>query len=81
MVLFHVWLLCIDGCMSNYRFDAIGTLAPIDDLGFVDVEPGGVVRGEARYVTDGAIDIDRAPARTADEMMVVVPHPDFIAGG
>jgi hypothetical protein len=56
-------------------------LAPIDDLGLVHLEPGVVVRGEARYLTDGAIHIDRAPARTADEMMVVVPHPDFIAGG
>ena len=67
--------------MSNRRLDAIGTAAPIDDLGLVDLEPGVVVRGEARYLTDGAIDIDRAPARAADEMVVVVPHPDLIAGG
>jgi hypothetical protein len=56
-------------------------LTPIDNFGLVDLEPGVVVRGEARNLTDGAIDIDRAPARTADEVMVVVSHPDLVAGG
>ena len=37
-------------------------MAPINDLGLVDLEPGVVVRGEARNLTDCAIDVDRATA-------------------
>jgi hypothetical protein len=56
-------------------------LTPIDNFGLVDLEPGVVVRGEARNLTDCAIDVDRATASTADEVMVIVSDPHLVAGG
>jgi hypothetical protein len=73
-------MLCIDGYWSNCRCGTSGTLTPKDNFGLVDLEAGGVIRGEARDLTDGAIDIDSAPTRTANEVVVVVPHPDLVAG-
>jgi hypothetical protein len=46
--------------------------APIDDLCFVDLEPG-IVRGrQAGRSTVGAFDVDDPPTSSADQMVVVV---------
>ena len=60
---------------------AAGAMAPIDDLGFVDVEAVVVVGGEARPGTDCAVDVDRGAAGATDEVMVVVADTALVAGG
>lgn len=53
--------------------------APEDDLGFVDLESGRVVRCEAGRVAERAVDVDGEAAATADEVMVVVADTGFEA--
>ena len=60
------------------RAEAVGAAAPVDDLGFVDLVAGVVGGGEARRVADGAVDVDHATARAADEVVVVVADPVLV---
>lgn len=46
--------------------------APVNDFRFLDVETVVMRRVEARRLADGAVDIDRFPARSADQMMMIV---------
>src|SRR5206468_828188 len=53
--------------------------APVDDLGLVDDEAVVVGRGETGRVADGAVDIGDGSARTAHDVVVVVPHAGLVA--
>ena len=55
-------------------------MPPVDDFGFIDVEPVVVVGGEARHVADGTVDVEDVVAPSTDQMVVVVPHPILVAG-
>ena len=73
------------GCASIVRRtlscrDAIGTAAPVDDLGFIDLVAGVVGSGQARGGTDRAVDVDHPSAGSADQMMMVVADPVFETG-
>ncbi len=46
--------------------------APVNDFRFLDVETVVMRRVEARRLADGTVDIDRFPARSADQMMMIV---------
>src|SRR5262249_27698493 len=57
---------------------AVGTQAPIDDLGLVDRD-AVVVRGrQAGSGADGTIDIGDDTARAAHHVVVVVPGPRLV---
>ena len=58
-----------------------GAAAPVDDLGFVDLEAVVVVGGEAGHLADGAVDVERGAAAAADQVVVVVADPVLVAGG
>lgn len=59
---------------------AVGTQAPVDDLGFVDCESSRVRRYEARRLADGAIDVGDDSAGSADGVMVIVAHSRLVPG-
>ncbi len=54
--------------------EACGARSPIDNLSLVDRKTRGVGRRQARRHTLGAININRFPARAADQVMMVVAH-------
>jgi hypothetical protein len=56
------------------------TTPPIDDLGFVDLETVIIVRGEARRRPDRAIDVEHAPAASADQVMMIVTNSILVPG-
>jgi hypothetical protein len=58
---------------------AIGTAAPVGDLGLVDLVAPVVVRRETRGSADCAIDVDHTAADSTDQMMVVVADPSLEA--
>ena len=65
---------------AGARVPASRTVAPVDDLGLVDLEAavagGEVAEGGARR----ALDVDHAPAGAADQVVVVlVTHPGLVA--
>ncbi len=70
----------LDGIQGWRCHSARGTVAPINHFGFVDLKPMRVAGGEARCRTDRAIDVKNGPTSSADQVMVVVPHPVFIPG-
>ena len=51
---------------------AIGAMAPEDDFGFVHLVPGVIRWLEAGGVAGGAVGVDHAAARPADEVVVIV---------
>src|SRR4029453_6606297 len=65
---------------DSRRRDALGTPAPVDDLGFVDLVPRVVGRRQARDVADRTVDVDHPAAGSADEVVMVVAGPILIAG-
>ena len=52
--------------------EAFRTTPPVHDLGFVDLVALAVHRRETRRKSDRAVNIDRAAADAADQMVVVV---------
>src|SRR5437588_5512081 len=62
------------------RRDTLGTSAPEDDLGFVDLVARVVGGRQARGVADGTVDVDHPAAGPADEMVVVVSDAVLVAG-
>ena len=65
---------------SGTRAGAVGAQAPVDDLGLVDREAVVVGRGQARRLTDGAVDVDDRAAGAAHEVVVVVADARLVAG-
>jgi hypothetical protein len=59
--------------------DAIGTAAPIGDLGLVDLVALVVGRGETRGLASRALDVHDATADAADQVMVVVANAILVA--
>lgn len=62
-------------------FEASGAGAPENHLRLVDEEPLTVRRTQAGPFPHHAGDIDRLPARTANEVVVVVSDARFVEGG
>ena len=58
---------------------AVGTEAPVRDLGFVDHVAGIVGGRQARSRTDCAVHVDHLLTRSADEMVMVIVHSIFVA--
>jgi hypothetical protein len=57
---------------------AVGAQAPEGHFGLFD-EESGIMRGnQARSVTDRAVDIDDETARTAHQVVMVVPDPPLV---
>ena len=54
--------------------------APVDDLGFVDLEAVIVVGGEAGHLADRAVDVEHGAAASTDQVMVVVTDSILVAG-
>src|SRR5258705_5133017 len=61
------------------RRDTYGTLAPVDDLGFIDLVARVVGGRQARGVADRAVDVDHPAAGSADAEAAVVTHPILLA--
>ena len=59
---------------------AIRTAPPVNDLGLVDLVASAVDRRETGGEADRAVDVDRAAAESADQMVVVVADPILEAG-
>lgn len=59
---------------------ALGTTAPVGDLGLVDFVAHIVGCGEARGGADRAVDVDQAAANATNQVMVVVVDSIFVAG-
>ena len=62
-------------------FCALWACAPVHDLGLIDDEALITCCGQARGITDGAIDVGKTSALTADHVVVVVPNPGLVASG
>ncbi len=58
---------------------ALGAAAPVDDLGFIDLEARVVGGVEAGGRTHCARHIDESPTHSTGEVVVVVPHTVFEA--
>ena len=58
---------------------ALGTAAPVGNLGFVDLETQVVGGFETRRCADRAIDVDDSCTDSTDEVVVVVVHTVFVA--
>jgi len=58
---------------------ALGTAAPVGNLGFVDLETQVVGRFETRRRADRAVDVDDACTDATDEVVVVVVDAVFVA--
>jgi hypothetical protein len=54
---------------------AIGTTAPVRDLGLVDLVPHVIDRRQTWRGAGRAVDVDDTAADFADQMMVVVANP------
>src|SRR5207237_5216133 len=65
---------------SRNRRDTLGTSAPVDDLGFVDLVARVVGGRQAGGVADRTVDVDHPVAGSADEVVVVVTDPVLGAG-
>jgi hypothetical protein len=63
------------------RSDALGTSAPVDDLGFIDLVAEVIGGRQARSVVDRTVDVDHPIAGSTDEVVVVVPDPVLVASG
>jgi hypothetical protein len=57
------------------------TSAPIDDLGFVDLEAQVVGRRETGSEADRAVDVVHNAADATNQVMVVVIDPVLVEGG
>jgi hypothetical protein len=71
----HVVWLWVNGDWKMNRLVLRTTLragAPVNHFRFLDLEAVVMRRVEARRLADGAVDIDRFPARSADQMMMIV---------
>ena len=60
---------------------ALGTAAPVGDLGFVDLIPVVVFRRQTRGIANCAVDIDQTAADSTDQMVVVVANAILEASG
>ena len=69
------WLLRIQGCASR---GTLRTLAPVDDLGLVDLVARVVGGRQAGGVADRAVDIADGTARPAYDVVVVIPDPRLV---
>jgi len=67
---------------SRFVFlEAIRTDTPVNHFGLVDEETGVIGWGQARSLSDSAIDINRFPTVAANEMVVIVSRAILVAGG
>ena len=76
------WLSCCRRAprlVTAARLLAVGAVAPVDDLGFVDDEPVVIGGLQARPVPHRAVDVDGDAAAAADEVVVVVVDPVLVA--
>ena len=55
-------------------------MPPEHDLSLVNVEAGGLCRGQARRSATGAVDVCDRPARATYEVVMIVPDPGLVAG-
>jgi len=60
-------------------FETVRTATPIGDLGLVYLVARVVHRRETRRGADRAVDVDYAPAGSADQVVVIVADPIFEA--
>src|SRR5580700_3707912 len=58
----------------------VGAQAPVDDLGLVDREAVIVGGGEAGRLADRAVDVSDDTARSAHDVVVVVPDASLVPG-
>lgn len=56
-------------------------VSPVDNLGLVDDETMILVRRQTGRIPNCAVDVYKAVTASADQMMVVIVHTVFIAGG
>ena len=61
--------------------DARRTTTPVGHFGLIDLVTLIVLRGEARRLSDGAVDVHHSAANATNQMMVVVINPVFVTGG
>jgi hypothetical protein len=54
---------------------AIGTAAPVDDFGLVDLVSLAVGGRQTRRRSDGAVDVNETAAQSTDQMVMVVADP------
>ncbi len=54
-------------------------MAPVDDLGLVDLVARVVGRSQAWRGTDSAVHVDHAAAGATDQVVMVVTHPILVA--
>ena len=69
-----------EGRRSSVHRLALRTDTPVDDLGLVDIELPIIDRRQARRVADRTVDIDKAFAAPADEVMVIVTDSSLVPG-
>src|SRR5215472_6190735 len=89
LVALHPGLCCSPGASATCprspagrggsRRGTLGTSAPVDDLGFVDLVARIVDGRQAGGVADRAVDIANGTARPADDVVVVVQDPRLVA--
>ena len=56
----------------------VGTSAPVDNLGLVDLEAVVFLNVKARRISNGTVDVEDQTTASADEMMVVVANTVLI---
>src|SRR5271170_2432283 len=71
------WLVTCSGTPGG---GTVGAQAPVDDLGLVDRKAVVVGSGQAGRLADRAVDVSDGPARTAHDVVVVVPDASLEQG-
>jgi len=65
---------------NRSRRETLGTAAPVDHLGLIDLVIRVVGGGQARGDTDRAVDVDHPSAAAADQVVMVVSDPVLETG-
>jgi hypothetical protein len=64
---------------STTRRQTLGACTPIDDFRFLDPVAGPIRRSQTGHRAHRAVDVHGLPANAADQMMVIIAHPIFVA--
>ena len=60
---------------------AVGAIAPVDDLGLLNLEAVVVVGSEARRLTDDAVDVYRDATSATQKVVVIVTDSILVSCG